>query len=105
MVGEKRLWANRYNTGDWHDDKGWADGWDPDTVRSTNHKVGRDLVHGTPGAPGDRDYGHQFGSAHEAGLHAVFADGAVHRIAYDINPQIFDNMGDRRDGLSVEFSD
>lgn len=105
MVGEKRLWADRYNTGDWHDDKGWADGWDPDTVRSTNHEVGRDLISGRPGGPDQRNYGHQFGSAHEAGFHAVFGDGAVHRIAYDIDQQIFDNMGDRRDGLQIEFSD
>ena len=104
MVGEKRLWADRYKTGDWHDDKGWADGWDPDTVRSTNYPVGRDAVSGTLDIS-ERNYGHMFGSAHEAGLHAVFGDGAVHRIAYDIDPQIFDNMGDRRDGFQVEFSD
>jgi len=105
MVGEKRLWADRYNTGDWHDDKGWADGWDPDTVRSTNYEVGRDMISGSGSGISERNYGHQFGSAHESGLHAVFGDGAVHRIAYDIDPQIFDNMGDRRDGLQIQFSD
>ena len=35
MYGEKWLHAQRYETGDWHDDRGWTDGYDPDIVRST----------------------------------------------------------------------
>lgn len=102
LVGEKRLRTDRYTTGDWMDDKGWADGWDPDTVRSTNHPIGRDIR--SDQEPRDnRFFGFHFGSAHESAIHAVFADGAVHKISYDVDRTIFNNMGDRRDGLIVEF--
>ena len=102
LCGEKRLRTDRYTTGDWMDDKGWADGWDPDTVRSTNHPLGRDVL--STAAPTDnRFFGFHFGSAHQVGIHAVFGDGAVHKLAYDIDRQIFDNMGDRRDGLPVTY--
>lgn len=102
LVGEKRLRTDRYQTGDWMDDKGWADGWDPDTVRSTNHPIGRDIR--VDQAPLDnRFFGFHFGSAHQQGMHSVFGDGAVHRISYEIDRQIFDNMGNRSDGLSVTF--
>ena len=102
MVGEKRLRTDRYATGDWMDDKGWADGWDPDTVRSTNHPIGPDV-------PSDREpldnrfFGFHFGSAHLNAMHAVFGDGAVHRVSYNIDRTIFDRMGDRRDGEPVTF--
>lgn len=102
LVGEKRLRTDRYRTGDWMDDKGWADGWDPDTVRSTNHPIGRDIL-STAQPTDNRFFGFHFGSAHESGIHAVFGDGAVHRISYDVDRQIFDNMGDRRDGQPVVF--
>jgi len=102
LIGEKRLRIDRYATGDWMDDRGWSDGWDPDTERSTNHPIGRDIR--SDQAPLDnRFFGFHFGSAHGTGMHAVFGDNAVHRISYDIDRQIYDNMGARRDGLVIEF--
>ena len=103
MCGEKRLIVERYATGDWHDDRGWSDGWDPDTVRSTNHEYGRDLTSAGDTPRGIRDFGFHFGSTHDVGMHAVFADGAVHKIAYEIDRIIFDNMGNRQDGGAVAF--
>lgn len=104
LVGEKRLRIDRYTTGDWMDDKGWADGWDPDTVRSTNHPIGRDIP--SYAEPTDnRFFGFHFGSAHQDGMFSVFGDGAVHKISYAIDRQIFDNMGNRRDGLNVAFDE
>ena len=35
MYGEKWLETDKYDTGEWHDDRGWTDGYDPDVVRST----------------------------------------------------------------------
>lgn len=103
MVGEKRLIRERYATGDWHDDRGWSDGWDPDTVRSTSHEYGRDLPTAADTPRGIRDFGFHFGALHETGMHSVFGDGAVHKIAYEVDRQIFDNMGNRQDGGIIDF--
>ena len=105
MVGEKRCTVDRYagNPAAWHDDRGWSDGWDPDTVRSTGFDYGRDLAREADAPLGIRIYGFNFGAAHSEGMHAVFGDGAVHRISYAIDREIFNNMGDRRDGLQVTF--
>ena len=35
MYGEKWLRSDQYQTGSWHDDRGWTDGYDPDIIRST----------------------------------------------------------------------
>ena len=103
LIGEKRLIQARYQTGDWHDDRGWSDGWDPDTVRSTAFEYGRDLAQPQDAPRGIRDFGFHFGSTHQIGMHAVFGDGAVHKIPYSIDREIFNSMGDRRDGGPVEF--
>ncbi len=42
VIGEKRLWMHRYEVGDWHDDIGWTDGWDPDIIRYTGYPPGPD---------------------------------------------------------------
>ena len=46
VIGEKRVFINRYEIGDWHDDIGWTDGWDPDIVRYTGYLPGPDIVEG-----------------------------------------------------------
>jgi len=43
----------------------------------------------------------QFGSAHPAGMNAVFADGSVHNIKYGIDPQVFNALGNRDDGTNL----
>ena len=48
MLGEKWLNPRNYGSGDWHDDRGWTDGWDPDIVRSTAAPPVRDNINGTP---------------------------------------------------------
>ncbi len=40
----------------------------------------------------------QLGSAHPAGINAVFADGSVHNVKYGIDPQIFNAIGNINDG-------
>jgi prepilin-type N-terminal cleavage/methylation domain-containing protein/prepilin-type processing-associated H-X9-DG protein len=91
LVSEKRLKPDRYEIGDWHDDRGWTDGWDPDTLRSTGFLPQRDMI-----IP--QDVGYQFGSAHTNGMNAVFGDGHCQVLTYDINNEVFDSMGDRSDG-------
>ena len=118
LVGEKFLRPDLYDGGSWSDDKGWTDGWDPDSMRSTCFKPLQDSLSGTSGSSGacspdsgnatcDQLYGFatdvvNFGSAHPAGLNAVFADGSVHSINYDIDVQVFDNLGDRQDGAVID---
>jgi prepilin-type N-terminal cleavage/methylation domain-containing protein len=100
VVAEKRVFTNRYEIGDWHDDIGWTDGWDPDIMRYTGYLPGPDVRQGAPGAPGS-EIGYHFGAAHSAAMNAVFADGRVTQIAYEIDPITFNSMGDRRDGLTI----
>jgi prepilin-type processing-associated H-X9-DG protein len=55
-----------------------------------------------PGSPGGhwRSIYH-FGSAHPAGMNALFADGSVHNIKYGIDPQTFNALGHRNDGTNL----
>ncbi len=42
LAGEKFLQPRNYAIGDWHDDCGWTDGWDPDTIRYTAYQPVKD---------------------------------------------------------------
>ena len=46
-----------------------------------------------------------FGSAHPSGFHAVFADGSVHSISYDVDPFVFDRLGNREDDEVLDLAD
>jgi hypothetical protein len=96
VLGEKRLEPSKYE-GDWHDDRGWSGGWDADGLRSTICTMGPDIDN-NPG-----NVGFQFGSTHASGINAGFADGAVHFLAYDITPYVFNNLGHRSDGATVDL--
>jgi prepilin-type N-terminal cleavage/methylation domain-containing protein/prepilin-type processing-associated H-X9-DG protein len=97
MVTEKWLAPSMYDSSGlvWHDDRGWTDGWDPDTFRSTTHEITPD---GEMPAGGDTDdYGHRIGSAHSSGVNAVFGDGSVRSISYQIDQQTLNLLGHRAD--------
>jgi prepilin-type N-terminal cleavage/methylation domain-containing protein len=96
MLTEKRLQPSHYLTGDWHDDRGWSDGWDPDTVRSTAYPMGPDTETGLAGLSA-REFGFTIGSAHTAGVHACRGDGSVSSIEYGIDPQLLNRMAHRAD--------
>jgi len=99
-IGEKRLFINRYELGDWHDDVGWTDGWDPDTMRYTGYRPGPDIEEPRRQPEG---FGYHFGASHPAVFNAVFADGHVQPIDYDIDLEVFNYMGDRQDGQTVDL--
>jgi prepilin-type N-terminal cleavage/methylation domain-containing protein len=88
------------------DDRGWSDGWDFDIIRSTGVPPSKDYA--KPAA----DYNTSqmakecimFGSAHSAGIQAVFGDGSVHTISYDIDRDVFNKLGNRVDGQSFDAS-
>jgi prepilin-type N-terminal cleavage/methylation domain-containing protein len=96
VVCEKKLTPSLYDVGDWHDDKGWSDGWDPDTIRTTVCIPGAD----------DESTGsaeaYKFGSAHAAGMNAGFADSSVRTIGYDVDVEVFNFLGHRADEQSID---
>jgi prepilin-type processing-associated H-X9-DG protein len=89
LLGEKRHSPLYYQSGCWYDDRGWTDGWDPDVVRSTGWQPAQD---------DPSKSGYEFGSAHSGGFNAAFGDGSVKFLMYAIDPTVFSNLGDRRDG-------
>ncbi|MCA9100173.1 MAG: DUF1559 domain-containing protein [Planctomycetales bacterium] len=97
MIGEKWLDPKKYKAGDWHDDRGWTDGWDPDVVRITSAKPRPDGDNaGNLGA-------YAFGGTHSGGFNAVFADGHVFFVNFGIDQITLNRMADRRDGNPVTF--
>jgi len=120
-VAEKLIPTNLYD--DWHfgDDKGAFHGYDEVNARSTvnnpryltnpqhdfvvdpNNQT-NDGADPTQSAPYWKA-GFIFGSAHPAGINAVFADGSVHLIKYGIDPQIFNMLGHRADGQNITWDD
>ena len=82
------------------DDEGWSTGWDFDAV-----------IHGYCRPQQDSPqfvYGDFFrwttpGSAHAAGINAVFADGSVASFDYSIDVETFNRLAHRADGEPVQM--
>jgi prepilin-type N-terminal cleavage/methylation domain-containing protein len=115
LISEKFVRADLYDGGTYSDDRGWTDGWDPDTIRSTCYQpmsdsdqicsqtVGRNFCGPLgPGLAGDYDTW-QFGSAHTSGINAVFGDGSVHYIRFEVDVVLFNNLGARNDDQTVDL--
>jgi prepilin-type processing-associated H-X9-DG protein len=88
------------------DDKGWADGWDPDSVRFTGVPPISDgdieVCHNTNPAIQRTCIGFGgsipvlfFGSAHSGGVNAVYADASGHFIRFDVDHRVFNALGTR----------
>jgi prepilin-type N-terminal cleavage/methylation domain-containing protein len=93
LIGEKRCLVDGY---DWGDDQHMYLGHGLDTARYTSIDL--------PPIPDGDNPGHrQFGSAHTAGCNFVFADGAVHKIIYDVEPETHRRLGNRHDRLLVDI--
>ena len=102
MVFEKRL-ISPYGNGDDDDDGGWSAGWDYDTIRTTLCTPVQDsssTITTTASDPKASSYKTP-GSAHSAGINAVYADGSVTTINYDISAETFNCLGHREDGQAV----
>jgi type II secretory pathway pseudopilin PulG len=113
MVGEKFVPTRRYaNGGRWGDQAGWTvQGMN--TVRTTATKTvsGGTVVpnplpdnsRDTTAIPDLTDWQGQalFGSAHPAGMQAVFADGSVRLVKFGVDPKTFNALGNINDGLVV----
>jgi prepilin-type processing-associated H-X9-DG protein len=42
------------------------------------------------------------GSNHPAGMNAVFGDGSVHNVKYNVDPQVFNALGVINDGTGLD---
>jgi prepilin-type N-terminal cleavage/methylation domain-containing protein len=110
VISEKRMNPQRYTTSDMGDDNGYCEGWDMDIVRMTNSVTDPSnnayvlAVDGVPEPGYDWNLNNALGSAHTGGVNGVFADGAVHLIAYEIDQQVLDSLGNRHDGLMLQLN-
>lgn len=116
VIGEKRLRPTKYEVGDWHDDRGWTDGWDPDTMRSTGivninsgYRYGPDTDVAATSVNDPKgclnECGFDFGSVHPGGALFVFADGSVRLVSFTVDKQLFDYLANRKDRKTIANMD
>ena len=94
MVAEKSIAASRYGS-DGGDNENWHNsGWDEDNIRwhfAPSHDT--DIAKTPPLFPPPSGtanlWRRNFGSAHSAGLNAVFGDGSVRFISFNVDPVAF----------------
>ena len=99
LISEKYVRPDLYDIGSSSDDAGWTDGWDPDVMRCTCVKPLSDsqvapLLTGNVGETAPH-YTFNLGSAHSGGFNAVFADGSVRTLKYDIDVVLLNALGTR----------
>jgi prepilin-type N-terminal cleavage/methylation domain-containing protein/prepilin-type processing-associated H-X9-DG protein len=104
VLGEKYVRSDLYEGGGKSDDQGFADGWDPDTIRSTCFQPYQDgdgvgfsfqpLNESGDLFGFDRDV-YYFGAAHPGGFNAVFADGSVRSLSFDVDVVMFNALATR----------
>jgi prepilin-type N-terminal cleavage/methylation domain-containing protein len=95
LYGEKWLKVATYETWDYNNDQGWNIGHDSDVNSWCDDGPSHDAERFVPL--------HRFGSAHPAGMQCTMADGSVHTIPYDIDPEIFRRLGVRNDRLPASL--
>ena len=98
------------------DDKGWADGWDPDCVRFTGLPPISDDDTAICRHPTNSTYRRTcigyggeipvlfFGSAHSGGVNAVYADASGHFISFEVDHTVFNALGTRAGEETIDMS-
>src|SRR5262245_61924369 len=112
LIGEKMVRSDLYEGGSsqFSDNRGWTDGWDSDVMRCTCFAPMSDsdpIAFGDTIVPNGFSGGNHnwfFGSPHKAGFNMSFADGSVRTVNYEINVVIFNAVGTRAGGESVDMS-
>jgi prepilin-type processing-associated H-X9-DG protein len=117
LVSEKLVRADLYagnitdlGTASWSDDRGWSDGFDPDTIRSTgiqpvSDSAGLCFAAATDQyCTGNNSEVFFFGSAHPTGINAVYADGSVHTISFEVDGILFNALGTRNGEETIDLS-
>ena len=106
VIAEKLVRSDSYDGVGPSEDFGWADGWDPDSMRlagypplsdgdtaicyNSNQSIAKHCV-GDSTLP-DVLF---FGAAHPGGLNAVYADASVHYFTFDIELRLFNALATR----------
>jgi prepilin-type N-terminal cleavage/methylation domain-containing protein/prepilin-type processing-associated H-X9-DG protein len=109
MIAEKYVRSDIYmpSGSDFHpsDDTGWTDGWDPDVMRCTCVAPLSDnqTLPALTGAMGQASppYVWNLGAPHPSGFNAVYADGSVHTVNYDIDIIVLNSLA-TRNGTSFQ---
>jgi prepilin-type N-terminal cleavage/methylation domain-containing protein/prepilin-type processing-associated H-X9-DG protein len=112
MIGEKFVPSNWYGGQHWGDDDGPIEGWDPDIARSTVNNI-KYFSYGNPARDTRLEdwsdpywnCGFVFGSAHSGGINALFADGSVRIISYNVRPIVFNSLGHVSDGRTINSNE
>lgn len=110
LIGEKLVDSSLYEIGCDYDDRGWTDGWDWDTTRSTSYTPRMDAPFTNSSwdmyqADEVNSYGFRFGASHYSSFGMVYGDGSVHSISYDVDGEIFRRMGNRQDGRPAKINE
>jgi len=99
LVGERNVNVRHLNESwQWDENDGYFDGYDWDTIR-----WGYQLP--APDRRDDSYYDWRFGSSHTGCWQAVFADGSVHVLRYDISLTNFRRLCARNDGEVLNWND
>lgn len=101
-VSEKRLEPKSYQEGAGWDDRGWTDGWDYDVIRSTMVPLAADTDLPDTATRERAQLSYGFGAAHSGAVNAVFADGSVQSISYEVDRELFNVLAHRDDGEVVK---
>ncbi len=116
VISEKLVRFDKYGGGGVSDDRGWADGWDPDTIRFTGvppiSDADQNICWNSNSTIQSSCIGQGgtvpvlfFGSAHTGGVNAVFADASAHFISFDVDYLVFNSIGTRAGEEVVDLSE
>ena len=116
VIGEKLVRSDQYAGGLISDNRGWADGWDPDTVRFTGWPPlsdsdgaicfnESDAISGWCTGIGAPTGVFFFGSAHPTGINAAFADGSVQFVSFDVDNLLFNAIATRNGEEVFDFGE
>jgi prepilin-type N-terminal cleavage/methylation domain-containing protein/prepilin-type processing-associated H-X9-DG protein len=101
VIAEKYIPAAAYAGGSASDDRGWTDGWDADTMRCTcihpmqDGQTNPEHSGSPPNWNNPSFYTLVLGAAHPGSFNAVFADGSVRGINYDVDLFVLNAAGTR----------
>jgi prepilin-type N-terminal cleavage/methylation domain-containing protein len=105
-LGEKYLEPDHYEDGkEGGDDNSMFSGDDYDIVRwvyNTNFQGDKIYYTPTMDTPGTGNARERFGSAHAGASLFALCDGSVRAINYEIDPETFRRLGNRKDGLLID---
>jgi hypothetical protein len=108
LLGEKNLDPTYYTEGiAGNDDQSMYSGYDRDNLRSTmvwlpGFENGQEYWPPKPDTAGVT-YTWSFGGAHASGWYAVFCDGSVRYLPYDMDGLVHQRFGNRLDGETIDL--